>query len=72
MTTLIAKALNLQIALGLGEDKLPLIQQAMKDYAVDMLNVAKHPIEKRETPETMRKFVESHGISYDGKSKLFK
>jgi len=72
MTTLISKALNLQKNLGLPDDKLGVITQAMREYAVDVLNVAKHPIEKRDTPAVIRKYVESHGVTYDGKEKLFK
>lgn len=72
MTKLLAQAINLKNELGLEDDKIRVIEQAMKDFAVDTLNVAKHLIEKRETPATVRKFLEPHGVSYDGTSKLFK
>lgn len=72
MTKLLAQALVLQNELGLPDDKLSVIQQAMKSYAADTVNVAKLLIEKRESPETIRKFIGPHGLTYDGKSKQFK
>jgi hypothetical protein len=72
MTKLLAQAMVLQNTLGLSDDKLAIIQDAMRSYAADTVNVAKILIEKRETPETIRKFMGPHGLSFDGKSKLFK
>lgn len=72
MTKLISQAMVLQNTLGLDESKLGIIQEAMRSYAADTVNVAKHLIEKRETPDTIRKFIEPHGLTYDGKSKQFK
>jgi hypothetical protein len=72
MTNLIAQATVLQNELGVGDDKLILIQQAMRNYAAGTVNVAKILIEKRESPETIRKFIEPHGLTYDGTKKLFK
>lgn len=72
MTKLLAQALNLKNELELPDEKLAIIQQAMRSYAADTLNVAKILIEKRENPETVRKFIEPHGLTYDGKSKMFK
>lgn len=72
MTNLIAQATVLQNELGVGDDKLIIIQQAMRNYAAGTVNVAKILIEKRESPETIRKFIEPHGLTYDGKQKIFK
>jgi hypothetical protein len=72
MTKLLSQAIVLQNKLGLSDDKLIEIEQAMKSYAADTVNVAKILIEKRESPDTIRKFMEPHGLTYDGKSKSFK
>lgn len=72
MNTLISKGLVLLNLLELPEEKLTIITEHMKGYAADVLNVAKHPIEKREKPEVIRRFVEPHGLSYDGTKKIFK
>ena len=72
MTKLIAQAMVLQNALGLDESHLATIQNAMRVYAADTVNAAKLLIEKRESPETIRKFIQPHGLTYDGKSKEFK
>lgn len=72
MNTLISKGLVLLNLLDLPEEKLAIITEHMKDYAADVLNVAKHPIEKREKPESIRRHVEPHGITYDGTKKVFK
>lgn len=71
MTNLIAQATVLQNDLGVGDEKLIVIQQAMRNYAAGTMNIAKILIEKRESPETIRKFIEPHGLSYDGKAKKF-
>jgi len=72
MTKLLAQAMVLQNTLELPDDKLMIIQDAMRNYAADTLNVGKILIEKRETPDTIRKFMEPHGLTYDGTKKLFK
>lgn len=72
MTKLIAEALVLQNALGLGEDKLVVISEAMRSYAASTVNAAVPLIERREKPDMVRKFMEPHGLTYDGKSKQFK
>lgn len=72
MTKLIAEALVLQNALGLGEEKLAVISQAMRNYAASMVNAAVPLIEMRYKPDAIRKFIEPHGLTYDGKSKQFK
>lgn len=71
MTTLLSQAINLKNELGLDDDKIRVIEHAMRVYAVDTLNVAKHLIEKRESPANVRKFLEPHGVSYDGTIKKF-
>lgn len=71
MTKLLAQAMVLQNTLELPDDKLILIQDAMRSYAADTVNVAKILIEKRESPETIRKFMGPHGLSFDGKAKKF-
>lgn len=71
MTKLLSEAMVLLNKLGLTEEHLMTIEQSMKSYAADTLNVAKPLIEKRENPETVRKFIEPHGLTYSGKSKLF-
>lgn len=72
MTKLLAQAINLKNELGLGDDKIAAIEMAMRNYAADTLNVAKVLIEKRESPETIRTFINPHGLTFDGKAKLFK
>jgi hypothetical protein len=72
MTKLLSEAIVLLNRLELPDDKIILIEQAMRSFAADTLNVAKTLIEKRENPETIRKFIEPHGITFDGKSKKFK
>jgi hypothetical protein len=72
MTKLLSEAIVLQNKLGLPDDSLREIELAMRSYAADTLNVAKTLIEKRESPETIRKFIEPHGVSFDGKTKKFK
>lgn len=71
MTKLLAQAINLQNELGLDDSKLRTIEQAMRSYAVDSINVAKILIEKRESPDNIRKFMEPHGITYSGVKKSF-
>lgn len=72
MTKLLAEAINLQNELGLDESKLKTIEQAMRNFSADTVNVAMALIDKREKPEVIRKFIEPHGLTYDGKSKKFK
>lgn len=72
MTKLLSQAIVLQNKLGLGDEMLIEIEQAMRSYAADTLNVGKILIEKRESPDMIRKFMEPHGLTYDGKSKSFK
>lgn len=71
MNALISQALNLQNKLGLPEESLVDIQEAMRTYAVGALNAAKHPIEKREEPDVIRKFMSPIGLTYSGKTKTF-
>jgi hypothetical protein len=71
MTKLLSEAIVLQNKLGLGDEHIREIEQAMRNYAADSLNVGKILIEKRESPDTIRKFMAPHGLSYDGKSKTF-
>lgn len=71
MTKLLSQAMNLQNELGLDESKLGVIEQAMRSYTVDTINVAKILIEKRESPDKIRKFMEPHGITYSGVKKSF-
>lgn len=72
MTSLISQAAVLQNKLNLPDDALAVLQDAMRTYAVDALNIAKPIIERRESPENVRRFMQQTGISYDGKSKEFK
>lgn len=72
MTKLLSEAIVLQNKLGLPDEKLIEIEQAMRSFAADTVNVAKTLIEKRENPDTVRKFIEPHGLTYDGKQKIFK
>lgn len=72
MTKLLSQAMVLQNALGLDESHLATIQSAMRSYTADTVNVAKILIQKQESPDTIRKFMEPHGLTYDGKTKSFK
>lgn len=72
MTKLLAHAINLKNELKLEDDKIRVIEQAMRNYTADTVNVAKLLIEKRESPDTIRKFIEPHGLTYDGTKKQFK
>lgn len=72
MNALISQSLILQNKLELPDAALVIIQEALRNYCVETINVAKHLIEKREDPDTVRKFIEPHGLTYDGKSKKFK
>lgn len=72
MTKLISQAIVLQNALGIDETHLSAIQNAMRVYAADMVNAAVPLIEMRYKPDAIRKFIEPHGLTYDGKTKSFK
>lgn len=72
MTKLLSQAMVLQNSLGLDESHLATIEHAMRSYTADTVNVAKLLIEKRESPDTIRKFIEPHGLTYDGTKKQFK
>lgn len=48
------------------------VRDAIINHSTGALNVAKILIEKRETPENIRKFMAQHGLTYDGVKKLFK
>lgn len=72
MTKLISQAIVLQNALGLDESHLATIQNAMRVYAADLVNAAVPLIEMRYKPDVIRKFIEPHGLTFDGKAKKFK
>lgn len=71
MTKLLAQAINLKNELGLGDEAIIVIERQMRGFAADTLNVAKELIEKRESPDRVRTFLEPHGLTYSGKTKTF-
>ena len=72
MNTLELQAKVLQTTLGLPDEKAVVIEQTMRSYTIDILNIAQYLRDKNVDMDTSRGILEGHGITFDGKSKKFK
>ncbi len=71
---LIAKVLLADLNSGerTDEQKRELIAEALRDYAVDLLNKAIYMKDKNVDWETARDLMQIEGVDFDGKTKKFK